>query len=140
MSAIHHLRPAMQEKLNNAMTSTTLYDLSSYILKNDLSQLALGVCDILGGCRHSKEKFPLDKQFAEQGGKSLLHLSVQSNSLAIVHCLVMVGYGWAALNTPDHKGVSPLMLAAKGNQLDILKYLIGAGAMIERKHLHLSSD
>ena len=36
----------------------------------------------------------------------------------------------AALNSTDNKGVTPLMLAAKGNHIDILKYLIGAGASV----------
>ena len=36
----------------------------------------------------------------------------------------------AALNSTDNKGVTPLMLAAKGNHIDLLKYLIGAGASV----------
>lgn len=80
-----------RERLHETSTTTTLYDLSSYILKNDLSQLALGICDVMRSCKDdTSDKFPLDKSFTEQGGKTLLHLAVQSNSLATVHCLVMV--------------------------------------------------
>ncbi|XP_067941457.1 histone-lysine N-methyltransferase EHMT2-like isoform X2 [Watersipora subatra] len=128
MSGLEHLLPAMNEKLESTRIPTvTVYDLSSYIIKNDLSQLALGICEMLNKSK-SHRLLTLNKELSEQDGKTLLHIAVQSNSLATVHCLVIAG---VEVNTADAKGVSPLMLAAKMNQLDIVKYLIGAGALVE---------
>lgn len=91
MFSASHSHCNRHTKLSGNTSTTTLYDLSSYILKNDLSQLALGICDVIRNCKDANvDKFPLDRQFSEQGGKTLLHLAVQSSSLAIVHCLVMV--------------------------------------------------
>ena len=86
-----------KDKLNGSTATTTLYDLSSYILKNDLSQLALGICDIMHSTKVGSAKYPLNRSFVEQGGKTLLHLAVQGNSLATVHCLVMVSYSHHSL-------------------------------------------
>ena len=90
--------PCRKEKLEGVGSSSslpsTLYNLSSYILKNDLSQLVIAICDVIRRSKNaqSKGKFPLDFQFTEQGGKTLLHLAIQSSSLATVHCLVMVSF------------------------------------------------
>ena len=72
------------------------HDLSSFILKNDISQLVLGICEMTAS--HRKQDVDqgdmtpssLDWQFTEQNCKTLLHLAVQSNSLAAIHCLIVV--------------------------------------------------
>lgn len=77
---------------SSASWLSTLYNLSSCILKNDISQLVVAICDVIRRCEDAEPagKSPLDFQFNEQGGKTLLHLAVQGSSLAIVHSLVMV--------------------------------------------------
>lgn len=81
-----------KERLESTYVSVSLGDLASYILKNDLSQLVLGLCELVKPHLRPEEDecFILDRQLPQHSERTLLHLAVAANLLAVIHCLLRV--------------------------------------------------